>query len=118
MTLNVINSCGCLSHMPTERAICLCSGTDVVRTLGRKYALAILSIVGNHPNIRFQELKDRLGDVSSSTLTIRLTELERAGLIARSVYPEIPPRVEYSLTQAGSALREKLRAIQDSLVAR
>jgi len=63
-------------------------------------------------------LKDRLGDVSSSTLTIRLTELEQAGLIARTAYPEIPPRVEYSLTQAGLALREKLRAIPDSLVAR
>jgi len=98
--------------------MCLCPGTDFVQILGRRYALAILSIIGNHPNTRFQELRNRLGDVSSSTLTIRLTELEQAGLIARTAYPEIPPRVEYSLTQAGTALREQLKAIQDTLIAR
>lgn len=54
---------------------------------------------------RFGELRASLGSVSPKTLTDRLRELERDGIITRTVYPEVPPRVEYKLTDKGEALR-------------
>jgi len=83
--------------------------------LGRRHALSTLSLIGNHPNIRFQELRAYLGWISTSTLALRLTELERLGLIARKLFPEIPPRVEYSLTPTGKKLRSHLASIQKSV---
>jgi DNA-binding HxlR family transcriptional regulator len=72
--------------------------------MGRRYALGLLSLVANRGVIRFNELRSRLGEVSTSTLSARLADLERAGLIARTVYPDTPPRVEYSLTERGREL--------------
>jgi DNA-binding HxlR family transcriptional regulator len=72
--------------------------------MGRRYALGLLSLIANHATVRFGELRSRLGDVSSSTLAARLSDLEEAGLIARAVYPDTPPRVEYSLTARGRDL--------------
>jgi len=72
--------------------------------MGRRYALGLLSLVANRGIIRFNELRTRLGEVSSSTLAARLGDLERAGLIARTVSPDSPPRVEYSLTERGREL--------------
>jgi len=72
--------------------------------MGRRYALGLLSLVANRGVIRFNELRDRLGAVSSSTLAARLSDLEKAGLILRNVTPDTPPRVEYSLTERGREL--------------
>jgi len=72
--------------------------------MGRRYALGLLSLVANSGIVRFNELRSRLGSVSSSTLAARLADLERAGLIARTVHPDTPPRVEYSLTERGREL--------------
>jgi DNA-binding HxlR family transcriptional regulator len=72
--------------------------------MGRRYALGLLSLVANSGVLRFSELRDRLGAVSSSTLAARLSDLEKAGLIARMVSPDSPPRVEYSLTERGREL--------------
>jgi DNA-binding HxlR family transcriptional regulator len=72
--------------------------------MGRRYALGLLSLVANSGIIRFNELRSRLGEVSPSTLAARLNDLEAAGLIARMVYPDTPPRVEYSLTGRGREL--------------
>ena len=72
--------------------------------MGRRYALGLLSLVANSEIIRFNELRTRLGEVSTSTLAARLNDLEGAGLIARTVYPDTPPRVEYSLTDRGREL--------------
>jgi DNA-binding HxlR family transcriptional regulator len=72
--------------------------------MGRRYSLGLLSLVANSGIIRFNELQSRLGGVSSSTLAARLDDLQTAGLIARIVYPDTPPRVEYSLTDGGREL--------------
>lgn len=60
---------------------------------------------------RFGELRASLGSVSPKTLTDRLRELERDGIIIRTVYPEVPPRVEYKLTDKGKALRPVIDAM-------
>lgn len=103
--------CGCSSQATFEEPVCFCPGTGIARLIGRRYFLALLGAIGNAGHIRFSELKGQLGGISSSTLAVRLEELEGAGLIKREVYAEVPPRVEYSLTREGKKLREQLKAL-------
>jgi DNA-binding HxlR family transcriptional regulator len=102
------NACGCADTKPLGANECMCPATGLVQIIGRKYALRLLTVIGKHRSIRFNELRAAMGDMSSSTLTIRLTELERTGLVERHTYSEIPPRVEYTLTTEGKKLRESL----------
>ena len=62
---------------------------------------------------RFGELKKSIGNVSQKVLTANLRAMEESGLIARKVYAEVPPRVEYSLTELGKSLKPILDAMQD-----
>ncbi len=89
----------------------MCPATGLVQIIGRKYALRLLTVIGEQKTIRFNDLKSVMDDMSSSTLTIRLAELERAGLIIRRTYAETPPRVEYELTNEGRELRQSLFAL-------
>ena len=95
-------TCGCGAKL--SAGDCLCPATPLAQVMGRRYALGLLSLVANSGIIRFSELRSRLGEVSSSTLAARLNDLEEAGLIARTVYPDTPPRVEYSLSDRGREL--------------
>lgn len=61
---------------------------------------------------RFGELKKSLGTVSQKVLTAQLREMEGSGLLTRTVYPEVPPRVEYTLTDLGRSLKPILDAMQ------
>ena len=89
----------------------MCTATGLVQIIGRKYALRLLTVIGERQSIRFNDLKSVMDDMSSSTLTIRLVELERAALIERRTYSETPPRVEYNLTNEGRKLRQSLFSI-------
>ncbi len=89
----------------------MCPATGLVQIIGRKYALRLLTVIGERQSIRFNDLKFAMDDISSSTLTIRLAELERAGLIERQTYSETPPRVEYTLSTEGMNLRQSLFAL-------
>ena len=92
-------TCGCGAALADGD--CLCPATPLAKLIGRRYALGLLSLIANRGTIRFTELRSRLGDVSSSTVAARLSDLEDARLIERTVFPEVPPRVEYSLTPRG-----------------
>ena len=92
-------TCGCGAAL--SDGDCLCTATPLAKLIGRRYALGLLSLIANRRTIRFNELRSRLGDVSSSTLAARLADLEEARLIVRTVFPETPPRVEYALTPRG-----------------
>lgn len=61
---------------------------------------------------RFGELKKSIGGVSQKVLTTQLRQMEESGLLTRKVYPEVPPRVEYTLTQLGCSLKPVLDAMQ------
>ena len=60
---------------------------------------------------RFGELKKSIGNVSQKVLTAQLRDMEASGLVSRKVYAEVPPRVEYTLTETGSSLKPVLDAI-------
>ena len=62
---------------------------------------------------RFGELKRSVGGVSQKVLTSQLRQMEESGLLTRTVYPEVPPRVEHTLTELGYSLRPVLEALRD-----
>jgi DNA-binding HxlR family transcriptional regulator len=62
--------------------------------------------------LRFGELRERIGGVAPKVLTQTLRNLERDGLVVRQVHAEVPPRVEYTLTELGRSLQEPLTAVQ------
>lgn len=62
---------------------------------------------------RFSELKRSVGHVTQKVLTAQLRQMEESGLVTRTVYPEVPPRVEYSLTELGRSLKPVLDAMWD-----
>lgn len=104
------------STSPPERTCdvdgtCYCPLTGVVDTLGRKYAMQLVSIIGAHDSLRFAEIEDHLSSASTSTISKRLDEFQDAGLISRTQYDEIPPRVEYSLTEDGDEVRTRLEPL-------
>ena len=69
-----------------------------------KYKPIILYCLMEYEPVRFNEMQRYLGKVSDKTLSMHLKELERDGLIHRRMYPEVPPRVEYTLTERGHSL--------------
>ena len=71
---------------------------NVWELLGRRWSLHILKNLSTQEVIRFNELKRSLPGISSTVLSERLLELEREGLVTKKIYPEVPPRVEYSIT--------------------
>ncbi len=76
--------------------------------ISKKWALLVINAIGNSQKIRYSEIRDTLGEINSKVLSDRLKEVEEAGLIKREAYAEIPPRVEYSLTEDGKALRRAI----------
>ena len=62
---------------------------------------------------RFEELKKSIAGLSQNVLTSQLRQMEDCGLLTRTVYPEVPPRVEYALTELGRSLKPVLDAMQD-----
>lgn len=90
---------------------CYCPLGDVMDLLSRKYAMQVICVVGALGPVRYGEIESVFGDVSSSTLSTRLDELVAAGFLAREQYAEIPPRVEYDLTEDGMEVRERLEPL-------
>ena len=77
---------------------------EIFSDVAGKWALLIIEFLGPGTR-RFTELRREIGDISHKMLTQNLRMLERNGLVERTVHPTIPPRVEYTLTEAGQALR-------------
>lgn len=88
--------------------ICLCQIEGIIDVISQKWAVLIISTLGNHGTMRFNEIMEDLKGISPRTLTDELKSLEAEGLISRTAFTEIPPRVEYSLTPEGKELRTAL----------
>ena len=78
---------------------------EIFSDVANKWAFLIIEFLGQR-TMRFTELRREVGGISHKMLTQNLRMLERNGLIERTVHPTIPPRVEYTLTEAGEGLRE------------
>ena len=81
-----------------------CPIRNVLSRVGDKWSMLILFTLENHPTIRFKELQRNIPHISQKMLTATLKALEADGLISREVFPEVPPRVEYALTEKGKSL--------------
>lgn len=82
----------------------ICPVRNVIARFGNKWALLVILILSENKVLRFSELKKMIPDVSSQMLSSTLRTLEADGLVSRKVYPEVPPKVEYSLTETGLSL--------------
>jgi DNA-binding HxlR family transcriptional regulator len=77
--------------------------SEVLARVGDKWTVLVVSLLGDGPK-RFNEIRRGLGSISQRMLTLTLRGLERDGLVTRTVYPTIPPRVDYELTRLGHSL--------------
>ena len=89
-----------------SNGICLCPLERIINTISKKRAIFIISALGNHERLRFHDLMDVLEGISPKSLTDLLRELQKEGLVQREAFSEIPPRVEYFLTEDGKQLCE------------
>ena len=89
-----------------------CATRRILDRIGDRWTVLVVSVLGDG-DARFSELRRRVEGVSHKMLTQTLRGLERDGLVRRTVYPEVPVRVEYALTDAGRTLLEPLRALQE-----
>lgn len=78
-----------------------CSVRNLLDQVSNKWYMLSLLILGQHGKLRFNELKKQIGNISQRMLTVTLRAQEEDGLIKRKVYAEVPPRVEYELTEMG-----------------
>ena len=98
--------------MMTREEMPACPVATTVALIGSKWKLLILRNLLSR-SWRFNELKKDLEGVSQKVLTDSLRSLEADGIITRTVYPEVPPRVEYALTELGYSLKPILDAMLD-----
>ena len=77
--------------------------SEVLSRVGDKWTILVVNELGNGPR-RFNEIRRALGSISQRMLTLTLRNLERDGLVTRTVFPTIPPKVEYELTALGRSL--------------
>src|SRR6201984_2117943 len=93
-------------HAPEDcRAV-----SEVLARVGDKWTILVVVVLGDGPK-RFNEVRRSLGSISQRMLTLTLRGLERDGLATRTVYPTVPPRVDYELTDLGRGLSKPVEAL-------
>lgn len=98
--------------MLTKEELPECPVATTVSLIGSKWKLLIMRNLLVRP-WRFNELKKSLDGISQKVLTDSLRSMEEDGIITRTVYPEVPPRVEYALSEVGESMRPILTAMQE-----
>jgi DNA-binding HxlR family transcriptional regulator len=96
------------AHLPLEwRPV-----GDILALIGDKWTVIVVAELGDG-KLRFNELKRRIEGISQKMLASKLKTLERDGLVSRTIYPVIPPRVEYELTELGRQLLSPLEGLAE-----
>lgn len=97
--------------MQTFLATDACPIRNILSRLGDKWSLLVLVTLSANGTLRFSDLNRAIGDISQRMLAVTLRSLEADGLVRRKVFPEVPPRVEYSLTASGQGLMPHLHSL-------
>jgi DNA-binding HxlR family transcriptional regulator len=84
--------------------------TDILSRIGDKWSVMVVMLLGPGPR-RFNEIRRAINGISQRMLTLTLRGLERDGLVTRTIFPTIPPRVDYELTELGQSLRCPIDAL-------
>jgi len=93
-------------HVPEDcRAV-----SEILARVGDKWTVLVVGVLGGGPK-RFSEIRRALGSISQRMLTLTLRGLERDGLVTRTVFPTIPPRVDYELTKLGRSLLKPVNGL-------
>jgi DNA-binding HxlR family transcriptional regulator len=101
-------------YLPSDAEVynvAACPSRLVLERIADKWTALIIGILAQAERRRFNELRRMIGGISQKMLTQTLRDLERDGLVKRTIYPEIPPRVEYELTPLGRTLCGPLGSI-------
>ncbi len=91
----------------------VCPIRDILSRLGDKWSLLVLTTLSANGTMRFSDIHKSIEDISQRMLTVTLRSLETDGLVDRKIYPEVPPRVEYCLTNSGKGLMPYLNNLVD-----
>ena len=86
-----------------RRLMADCDMTYAMQLIGGRWKLLILATINKGP-IRYGEIKNSISQITERMLTLQLKEMEQDGLLIRTICPEVPPKVEYKLTELGKAL--------------
>jgi DNA-binding HxlR family transcriptional regulator len=87
-----------------------CDVRQILDRIGDKWSLLVIALLDNRV-LRFTELKKTIDGISQRMLTVTLRQLERDGLVRRTVHPVVPPRVDYELTPLGVTLHDTIQAL-------
>ncbi len=98
--------------MLTKDELPACPVATTVQMIGSKWKLLILRNLLQRP-WRFNELQKSLEGISQKVLTDSLRSMEADGIITRTVYPEVPPRVEYALSELGDTMRPIIKSMEE-----
>jgi DNA-binding HxlR family transcriptional regulator len=91
----------------------ICPVRDVLHEVTDKWSMLAIMVLGKHTTLRFNELKTEIRGVSQKMLTVTMKKLEKNGLVTRKVYPQIPPKVEYTITPMGMEFLQNLTVMLD-----
>jgi DNA-binding HxlR family transcriptional regulator len=90
-----------------------CPVKDILNRVGDKWSMLTVIMLSDHGTLRFNELHQLIDGISQRMLTVTLKTLEADGLLERKMYPQIPPKVEYTLTTLGESLVPPLMTLYD-----
>lgn len=91
----------------------VCPIRDIISRISSKWTMLVLVTLHSNGTMRFNDIQKSIGEVSQRMLTVTLRSLEADGLIHRKVYPEVPPKVEYKLSERGESLMPLLQSLID-----
>ncbi|MEV0433671.1 MULTISPECIES: helix-turn-helix domain-containing protein [Nocardia] len=101
-----------LSGLPADVYSAKCPTREVLDTIAGKWTVLIVDALADG-TLRYTDLRRRIDGISQKMLTQTLRQLETDGFVERTVYPTVPPRVEYALTDLGRSLREPITALRE-----
>ena len=101
-----------MAKTATDPGYAACPIRNIVDRFGDKWSLLVLYNLHTGGRLRFSEIHRRMTDISQKMLASTLRRLEQDGLLSRTVYPEVPPRVEYALSELGESMRPIIKAME------